>query len=126
MLDEKTLAKAQSRFSIIGPAISRAEIDLVFPEEFPGKEDLVWFYLQNNGGSRTRLGGTVYCGNQEHQVSRNNLEEISVEGFYSIHRDAEARVLGFLSMLKHRALMSRKSAEYPKLKEFIEQHMPLA
>jgi hypothetical protein len=126
MLDEQILSEAQARFGITGPAISETEVESVFSKSFPGKKDVVQFYLRNNGGSRTRRGGTVYCGVPEHQVSRDHLEKIRVEGFYAIHKNPEEKVIGFLSMLKHRALMSRKCGRYPQLKSFVDLHMPLA
>jgi len=49
-----------------------------------------------------------------------------VEGFFSIHGNAEEKVLGFLSMLKHHALMTRVFAKTPEVKSFLEEHMPIA
>jgi hypothetical protein len=126
MLQENFFRDAGAQFGIVGPQISEAEIDAVFPEPFPGKEDLVQFYLHYNGGSRTELGGTVHCGNPEHRVSRDHLEKMKVEGFFSIHGNAEEKVLGFQSMLKHHALMTRVFAGIPEVKAFLEKNMPIA
>src|SRR6267154_2437485 len=99
MLQEEFLRDARARFGIVGAPVLETEIVKVFPNLFPGREDLIQFYLHQNGGSRTQLGGTVHCGNPEHRVSRDHLENLKVEGFFSISRDAKERMLGFRSML---------------------------
>lgn len=126
MLDEQILSEARARFAITGPPVTAAGIESALPQSFQGKDDLIQFYLSNNGGSRTRFGGTVYCGDPKHQVSRDHPENARAEGFYAIHLNADEKMIGFLSMLKHHALMSRKCDKYPQLKAFVEQHMPLA
>jgi hypothetical protein len=126
MLQEDFFRDAGAQFGIVGPQISEAEIDAVFPEPFSGKDDFVQFYLRYNGGSRTELGGTVYCGNPEHRVSRDHLEKMKVEGFFSIHDSAEEKVLGFQPMLGCHATRSRTFAGMPEMKTFLEKHMPVA
>lgn len=126
MIDEHFLTEVGSKFGITGPPITKAEIDAALPSSFPGKDDVIRFYLRNNGGSRTRQGGTFYCRIPGHQVTRDHLDKIRVEGFYAIHRNPEEKVLGFLSMLKKHALFSKKCNRYPELKAFVEHNMPLA
>jgi SMI1 / KNR4 family (SUKH-1) len=126
MSQDDFIRDAKERFSIVGPQTSEDEIETVFPEAFPGREDLKQFYLLYNGGSRTELGGTVYCGNPEHRVSRDHLEKIRVEGFFSISRDPQKRMLGFHSMLGCRATRLRTFSAVPEMKTFLERHMPIA
>ena len=126
MLDDNILSKAQSGFSITGPPVKEAVIDAALPYLFPGKSDVVQFYLRVNGGSRTRQGGTLYGTIPAHEVTRDHLDKIRTEGFYSICQNAEEKVPGFRSMLKLRALFSRKSSPYPQLKAFVDTHMPIA
>jgi hypothetical protein len=113
-------------FCIVGPQTSEAEIDAVFPNKFPGREALVQFYLRHNGGSRTENGCLIHCGNPEHRVSRDHLEKIEIEGFFSISRSAEERVLPFKSMLRSRASRMQTFAEVPQMKDFLEKHLPIA
>jgi hypothetical protein len=126
MLTEEFLRDARARFGIVGPPVSETEIVAIFPDLFPGRDALVKFYLRHNGGSRTELGGTVYCGNPEHRVSRDHLEKMKVEGFFSISRDPKERMLGFRSMLGCRATRLRTFAGIPEMKTFLEKHMPVA
>jgi hypothetical protein len=126
MSQEDFIRDAKERFSIVGPQTSEDEIETVFPDAFPGREDLKQFYLLYNGGSRTELGGTVYCGNPEHRVSRDHLEKIRVEGFFSISRDPQKRMLGFHSMLGCRATRLRTFSAVPEMKTFLEGHLPIA
>jgi len=126
MLQEDFFRDAGAHFCIVGQQISESEIDAVFPEQFPGRDALVQFYLRYNGGSRTELGGTVYCGNPEHRVSRDHLEKIRVEGFFSISRDPQKQMLGFHSMLGCRATRLRTFSGVPEMKTFLEGHMPIA
>ena len=126
MLPENFLRDARERFAILGPPVSEAEILAVFPVPFWGREDLVQFYLHNNGGSRTSTGGAYACGNPEHRVSRNHLEKMRVEGFFSIQRSVEERVPALRPMLKYHALMSDRLKHNPEMKLFLENHMPVA
>jgi hypothetical protein len=126
MSQEDFIRDAKERFGIVGPQTSEDEIEAVFPDAFPGREDLKQFYLLYNGGSRTELGGTVYCGNPEHRVSRDHLEKIRVEGFFSISRDPQKRMLGFHSMIGCRATRLRTFSDVPEMKTFLEGHMPIA
>jgi hypothetical protein len=126
MSPEDFIRDAKERFGIVGPQVSEDEIETVFPDAFPGREDLKQFYLLYNGGSRTELGGTVYCGNPEHRGSRDHLEKIRVEGFFCISRDPQKRILGFHSMLGCRATRLRTFSGVPEMKTFLEGHMPIA
>ncbi len=126
MSQEDFIRDAKERFGIVGPQISEEEIEAVFPDAFPGREDLKQFYLLYNGGSRTELGGTVYCRNPEHRVARDHLEKIRVEGFFSISRDPQKRMLGFHSMLGCRATRLRTFSGVPEMKTCLEGHMPIA
>ena len=126
MLDDTILSKAQSEFSVTGPQVTEDVIHAALPYLFPGKSDVVQFYLRMNGGSRTQHGGTLYFMIPEQQVTRNHLDKIRTEGFYSIHTNSEEKVLGLRSMLKMRALFSRKSDPYPQLKAFVDTHIPIA
>lgn len=126
MSQEDFIRDSKERFSIVGPQTSEDEIEAVFPDAFPGREDLKQFYLFYNGGSRTELGGTVYCGNPEHRVSRDHLDEIRVEGLFAISHDPQKRMLGFHSMLGCRATRLRMFSAIPEMKIFLEGHMPIA
>jgi hypothetical protein len=113
-------------FGIVGPQITESEIDAVFPEKFPDRDALVQFYLRHNGGGRTEQSCIVHCGNPEHKVSRDDLERITIEGFFSISSSAEERMLPFAPMLRHRASRIRTFAEIPEMTEFLQKHMPIA
>jgi|SRR6185503_4809842 hypothetical protein len=59
---------AGAQFSIVGPIISEAQIRAIFPESFPGADELVGFYLRFNGGSRSPESCIMHCGNPAHRV----------------------------------------------------------
>jgi len=126
MSDEDYYHLAQTQFSIVGPQLSRAEIEAVIPNPFPGKEDLVQFYLRFNGGSRTPQGGVIHCGNPAHQVSRDNLGILRIEGFLSIVSNPEDRMLPFRPMLRSHAFDLHTYAAIPKMMDFFRQHIPIA
>lgn len=117
---------AGEQFSIVGPLVSRAEIEAVFPEPFPGREDLVEFYLRFNGGSRTPQGCVIHCGNPDHQVSRDQLGNLNVEGFRSISPGANERMLPFANLQMHHATMMRIYSQVPEAREFLENHLEIA
>jgi hypothetical protein len=124
--DEKFFQEAGEKFSIVGPQISENEINTVFPEPFPGKEDFVQFYLRYNGGSRTPQGGIAHCGNPGHRISRNQLDKLNLECFRSISSDAEERMPPFSNMLGHHAATARIFAQIPEMHAFLEEHMGIA
>lgn len=126
MFTEDELQKAQKHFAILGPQVSEADIDSIFPGSFPGKQDLVQFYLWNNGGSRTRQGCLIHCGNRAHHVLRSALETTQVEGFMSVTRDPQDRLLPFYPILKHHAHMLEMFSEIAEMKEFYEENVPFA
>jgi hypothetical protein len=118
--------EAGEKFSIVGPQIPENEINAVFPESFPGKEDFVQFYLRYNGGSRTPQGCIMHCGNRAHRISRNQLDKLNLEGFRSMSLDAEERMLPFSNMLRGHATMVRVYSQIPEMKAFLEEHMEIA
>jgi hypothetical protein len=124
--EEQFFRHAAAQFSIVGPQISEAEIDAVFPEAFPGKADLVRFYLRHNGGSRTPQGCVIHCGNPAHRISRSHLEGLNLEGFRSIPRAADDRMLPFANMLRHHATMENIYSQIQPMKSFLEEHMEIA
>jgi len=124
--DESFFLEAGEKFSIVGPQIPENEINAVFPESFPGKEDFVQFYLRYNGGSRTPQGCIMHCGNRAHRISRNQLDKLNLEGFRSISLDAEERKPPFSNMLGHHATGARVFAQIPEMKTFLEEHMGIA
>jgi hypothetical protein len=126
MLDEDFLRVARTQFAIVGPAVSEEVILSVFPDPFPGRDDLVQFYLQMNGGGRTERSCLIFCGNPEHKVSRNDLDNIRIECFQSIFKTVEERVLPFASMLRHHATMKRIYAEVPEMTAFLTEHIAIA
>ncbi len=89
MFDERDLEEAGRRFAIVVPPISEEAINAIFSTPFPGKEDLVQFYLCYNGGSRTPQGCIIACANPAHRVSRDDLIHLRVEGFLSVSVDPE-------------------------------------
>jgi hypothetical protein len=117
---------SRARFSIAGPEVTEAEILAVFLNPFPGRGDLVEFYLRHNGGSRDPQGCIIHCGNPAHKVTRDHLEKIRIECFLSISRNAEERMLPFAPMLRHRASRLRTFANVPEMVAFLESHMPIA
>lgn len=125
MLDEEFLRAARAQFAIVGPPVTEEEILHVFPDPFPGRDDLFQFYLQNNGGGRTERSCLIFCGNPQHVVPRDKLDQIRVECFRSIFLP-EKRVLPFSSMLAHHATMARIYADISDMTEFLERHMPIA
>jgi hypothetical protein len=124
--EERFYQDAGAQFAIVGPPISRAEIDAVFPEAFPGKEDLVRFYLRYNGGSRTPQGCIMHCGNPAHRLTRKQLDRLNLEGFRSIPLVAGDRMLPFANLLSHHATNARIYAQIPEMKAFLEEHMEIA
>jgi len=116
----------QSLFRIVGPELSESQIDAVFPEQFPERQDLVEFYLRHNGGGRTEQACLVSCGKPEHEVSRDDLEKITIEGFFSIGSNAEEKMIPFRPMLRSRAFSLRTFAAVPAMKAFLDEHMPIA
>lgn len=126
MFTEEDLQTAGKHFAIVGPRVSEADIDAIFPGSFPGKEDLVQFYLRYNGGSRTERGCLMHCGNTAHKVSRHELEKMEVEGFMSVSRDSQDRMLPFRPILRRHATMLAMFSEIAATKEFCEQNIPFA
>jgi SMI1 / KNR4 family (SUKH-1) len=126
MFEEADLQSAGKHFAIVGPPVSEAGVDTIFSGSFPGKEDLVKFYLRYNGGGRTPQGCVISCGNPAHKVSRDHLDKIKIEGFMSVSHDAKDRMLPFRPILGHHAAMSKIHSEIPEMKEFLEQNIPFA
>lgn len=126
MLDQVFLAKARSHFAVVGPAISERDISASFPDEFPGKDDLVQFYLSNNGGSKSVTGGTFFRYDRAHRVSRANLSDIELEGFFSLPRVSGEVVLGVRIMQKYHASQLRTFSKVPDVIMFLERHRPIA
>ena len=124
--EEQFFRTAGAQFSIVGPLISEAEVNGVFPESFPGKSDLIEFYLRYNGGSRTAQGCVMHCGNPAHRVSRDHLEKLNIEGFRSIPPSPEDRMLPFANMLRSHATMARVYSQIPVMKAFLDEHMGIA
>jgi hypothetical protein len=124
--EDEFFAKAGNQFSIVGPLISEAKINEVFPESFPGKDDLIRFYLRFNGGSRTPQGCVTFCSDPAHRVSRDELEKLHLEGFRSIPPADENRMTPFANILTHHATMSRIYALVPEATAFLEGHMEIA
>ena len=126
MLTEEFLNISRTQFAIVGPSVSQSEITAIFPNSFDGREDLIQFYLSQNGGSRTPQGCLIHCGNPAHRVSRDKVDELRVEGFFSISRTAEDRMLPFAPMLRHFAAVMQTFGEIPATREFLETHMSIA
>lgn len=117
---------AGAQFSIVGPLISEAQIRAVFPESFPGKEDLVQFYLRYNGGSRSPKGCIMHCAAAAHRVPRSELGRLNVEGFQSIPINPEDRMLPFANMLLRHAAMARIYSQIPEMRAFLDEHIGIA
>jgi hypothetical protein len=126
MLSEEFLRESRERFAIVGPPVSEAEIVALFSVPFPGRDDLVQFYSNVNGGSRTPQGCLIHCGNPAHKVSRDRLNEIRIEGFFSISRDATDKMLPFAPMLGQYASTLTTFGQSPEVKTFLEHHKPVA
>ena len=126
MLSEDALIESRRLFAIVGPPVSQAEIAMLFPTPFPGRDDLVQFYSNANGGSRTPQGCLIHCGNPAHKVSRDRLNEIRIEGFFSISRDAADKMLPFAPMLGQYASTLNIFGQSPEVRAFLEQHKPIA
>lgn len=126
MFDEEIFITARSQFAIVGPPIAEDAVLSVFPDPFPGRGDLIHFYLRNNGGGRTERSCLIFCGNPEHKVSRDNVGQIRVECFRSIFLQEKERMLPFSSMLGHHAAMTQTYAEVPAASTFLRRHMPIA
>ena len=126
MVDESFFLDAWRRFDVTGPSISELDIEAAFPESFPGKDDLLRFYLGRNGGSRTQLGGTVYRGNPAHKESSGHLGNAMVEGFFSITRSPGERVPGLRSMVGYHASRLKTFSGDPSMTAFLQAHKPIA
>jgi hypothetical protein len=126
MLTEEFLNNSRARFAIVGPSTSESEITAIFSHPFAGREDLIQFYRHQNGGCRTQQGCLIHCGNPAHRVSRDNLDELRIEGFFSISRNAEDKMLPFAPMLAQYATTQEIYGEIPDMKEFLETHKPIA
>jgi hypothetical protein len=126
MLSEEFLSGARVRFGIVGPPVSETDIVRIFPNPFPGREDLVQFFVHQNGGSRTAQGCLVHCGNPAHRVDRDHLEAMKLEGFFSVSNDPEERMLPFAPILHHHAAIRNTFARVPEIGTFLERHRPIA
>ncbi|HUN86036.1 MAG TPA: SMI1/KNR4 family protein [Terracidiphilus sp.] len=126
MFEQDDLEAAGRLFAIVGPPVSETDIHTVFTGQFPGKEDLVQFYLHYNGGSRTPQGCVISCRNPAHKVARHAMEKMNVEGFMSVSLDLEDRMLPFRPILVHYATMRQIYEEVPEMKEFLQQNIPFA
>lgn len=126
MSQEIFFLETRAQFRIVGPQISEYEIYSVFPDPFPGRDDLLQFYLHHNGGSRTEQGGLVHCGNPAHRVSRDNLKRFKIERFYSIPHNAEDKMHPFTSMLGHYASKLHTFEKIPEMMSFLGRHRPIA
>ncbi len=84
------------------------------------------FYLRYNGGSRTPQGCVIHCGNPKHKVSRDRLDQMSVEGFMSVSLDPEDRMLPFRPIIGDLATTREIYAQIPPMKEFLQQNIPFA
>lgn len=125
-IEQEFFQVAGNQFSIVGPLVSRAEINAVFPEFFPGREELVEFYLRFNGGSRTPQGCIMFCANPEHETPRDQFDKLNVAGFRSIPFDANSRMLPFANMVSHHATMATIYSEIPEINAFLRDHMEIA
>lgn len=125
-LDDPYFRDAAAQFSIVGPPVSEADIHAVIPGSFPGKDDLVQFYLRCNGGSRTPQGCLMHCGDPAHRVSRDHLEKLNLEGFRSINVDVEDRMLPFANLLRHHRTMAGIYGSVPEMRDFLESHLAIA
>lgn len=126
MLSAKFLLDARARFAIIGPPVSEMEITAVLASPFPGREDLIQFYLCQNGGGVTEECCVVHCGNPAHRVSRSQWNRLIIEGFYSISIDPEEKMHPFSNMLRLHNTLIRSYAQIPATREFLENHRPIA
>lgn len=126
MFDEELFLTARAQFAIIGPPVAEDAILAVFPDPFPGRDDLIQFYLRNNGGGRTERSCLIFCGNPEHEVAREKIEQIRVECFRSIFSQEKKRLLPFSSMLGHHTTMVRTYKQIPEASAFLRQHMTIA
>jgi hypothetical protein len=126
MFDEDELQAAARHFAIVGPPVSEADIDTIFPGSFPGKEDLAQFYLWRNGGSRTPQGCVIHCGNPKHKVARHHLDKMIVEGFMSVPLEPTDRMLPFKPISGHLTTMRKIYAQVPEMEKFLQQNIPFA
>jgi hypothetical protein len=126
MFDENELEAAGKFFAIVGPSVSEADVDTIFPGAFPGREDLVQFYIWHNGGSRTPQGCVIHCGKPEHKVARDHLDKMIVEGFMSVSLDPADRMLPFRPIIGHLTTMRGIYAQVPEMEGFLRQNIPFA
>lgn len=117
---------AGEQFGIVGPVVPRPQIEAVFPESFPGRDSLIEFYSNFNGGSRSAHGCVVFCSNPAHRVRRDALEQLCVEGFRSIPRSPEDRMLPLANLLRHQATMRNIYSSVPEMAKFLETHLAIA
>lgn len=126
MFSEKDLLAAGKHFAIVGPRVSRAEIETIFSGSFYGKEEVVQFYSRFNGGGRTEKSCVMHCGNPAHQVSCDALDKMQIEGFRSVSTDPKDRMLPFAPIIGHHATMLRTYEGIPKMKAFLTESVPFA
>ena len=126
MLDAEFLRTARAQFAIVGPPVTEDVILSVFPKPFPGREDLIQFYLAQNGGGRTEQSCLAFCAIREHIVPRERVQQVRVECFLSIFQDANEKVPPFGSILKVHATMARIYASVPEMAAFLESHTAVA
>jgi len=126
MLAKKFLLDARARFCIVGPQISQNVVELVFPSLFAGREDLIQFYVNQNGGGINEDCCIVHCGNPDHRVPRGKWERIRIEGFYSISLDPDEKMHPFANMLRLHKTLLHGYAQVPEMRRFLEGHLPIA
>jgi hypothetical protein len=124
--EEEFFRRAGAQFSIVGPLISEVQIRAVFPEAFPGADQLVEFYVRFNGGSRSPESCVMHCGNPAHWVQRTELAKLNLEGFRSIPLNADDRMPPFANMLRHHMTLARIYSQVSEMKSFLDDHMEIA
>jgi len=126
MSNSEFVHDTRAPFRIVGPPVTEHEINAVFSTSFPGKGVLVQFYLRHNGGCRTLKGGVFTCGAPGQRITHDSLENLRIEGFYSISLDPQERMLPVRSMLRSYATYKRVFAEVPEMATFLDAHLPIA
>ena len=111
------------QFKVIGPAISKSQIELAVPEVFVGKDDFVQFYLSNNGGY-FRNFAFIYR-DLFQRVTRKQVNSLEILGFFSIPRKRNDALSGVRSITQEREVLLRAHGNNKSVCAFIKSHIPI-
>ena len=111
------------KFSKSGEPVSRPQINHAIPEEFVGKEDVVRFYTQHNGGVFKSLA--YFYRDTFHKVTKRDRNLMAVLEFLRLPRKGPSDADYHLTVNAEREGFLNGPI-WPEIKDFLISHIPIA